>query len=116
MTYIAYKTAKNDPNLPNGFIIEHFETDKDTLEGYVVVSLEIFNAIFQNNVVLLRAAENNKGVTSQHPNVPLPELKPASDVEHVPSDFAAKVAPAANAELFNQFLTWLAANKPPGNT
>lgn len=127
MSYIAYKTAQNDPNLPNGFITEHFQTDKDTLEGYNVVTLEIFNALFQNNAVLVRKAEAARGIVTQNPNTPPPVPRSVSEVEHVPPDFvppapAAPTTPeatAANAELFNQFLAWVAANKPgssPSNT
>lgn len=121
MTYIAYKTAQNDPNLPNGFITEHFQTDKDTLEGYNVVTLEIFNALFQNNAVLIRKAEATKGIVTQNPNAQTPVPRAVSEVEQVPSDFVPP-APAVNvasAELFNQFMAWVAANKPgspPSNT
>lgn len=121
MKYIAYKTAKNDPNLPDGFITEHFETDQETLEGYNVVTLDIFNAIFQNNVLLIRSMEAAKGVVTVNPNTPTPILRPASDAEHVPANFTP---PTTNTdpnsvELFNQFLAWVAAGKPgspPSNT
>lgn len=121
--YIAYKTAQNSPDFPNGFITEHFETDKEILEGYTVVSLETFNAIFQNNVTLVRKAERERGtVMTVGPETPQPVLRPASDIEHVPTDFVPP-APAnvntSNAELFNQFLAWVAAGKPgtpPSNT
>lgn len=121
MVYIAYKTAQNDPNLPNGFITEHFQTDKDTLEGYNVVTLEIFNALFQNNTDLVRKAEATRGVVTQNPNTPTPVLRSAAEVEQVPSNFVppAQTAGPPNAELFNQFLAWVAAGKPgspPSNT
>lgn len=125
MKYIAYKTAQNDPNLPNGFITEHFETDKETLEGYNVVSLEIFNALYQNNVTLVRAAEAARGIVPQHPGLPTPLIRPASDVEQVPANFVppppaqAPGSPQSvdpnNQELFNQFLAWVAAGKPPAS-
>ena len=120
--YIAYKTAQNDPNLPSGFITEHFETDKDVVEGYTVVSLEVFNALFANNVTLIRQAEAAKGIVTVHPSTPAPTQRSNNEVEHVPDDY---VPPAPtnpdpnNAELFNQFLAWVAAGKPgsaPNNT
>ncbi len=123
MKYIAYKTAKNDPNFPDGFITEHFETDKDTLEGYSVATLDVFNLLFQNNVTLVRKAEVDRGIVTQNPNAPLPILRPASDAENVPSDLGnsgPSQDPAATAaELFSQFMAWVAAGKPgvpPSNT
>ena len=121
MKNVAYKTAQNDPNLPNGFITEHFATDQDVVEGYLVVSLDVFNALFQNNIILLRQFENSRGIRTVHPDTPAPVLRPATDAEHVPANFVPPV-PAGpdpnNAELFNQFLAWVAAGKPqaPSNT
>lgn len=130
MKYIAYKTAKNDPNFPDGFITEHFETDQETLEGYTIASLEVFNILFQNNVTLVRSAEAARGISPQHPGLPVPVSRPASDVEQVPANFVAPVSPGQapgsapgspqsvdpnNQELFNQFLAWVAAGKPPAN-
>lgn len=118
---IAYKTAQNDPNLPNGFITEHFETDKETLEGYTIVSLEVFNALFQNNVVLMRQFENARGIRTVNPSTPTPALRNASEAQQVPADFVPPAPPGPdpnNTELFNQFLAWVAAGKPgaPSNT
>jgi hypothetical protein len=120
MKYVAYKVAKNDPNFPDGFITEHFGTDQEVVEGYSVVLLELFNIMYQNNVSLIRSSEIAKGIVTVDPSTPLPELRPAHEAEHLPSDFAE--APPANtpnnAELFNQFLAWVAAGKPgaPPNT
>lgn len=123
MKYIAYKTAQNDPNLPNGFITDHFETDEEVLDGYQVVTLDVFNTIFQNNVTLVRQAEAQRGVVTIHPNTPVNDPRPASTVEHVPDDYVPPQTQTVeqNAELFNQFLAWVAAGKPgsngtPGNT
>lgn len=120
MKYIAYKTAQNDPNLPNGFITEHFETDQETLEGYNVVTLETFNILFQNNVPLMRQAEIAQGIRPVNPNATM--IRPTNVVELVPDNFVPP-APANpdpnNAELFSQFLAWVAAGKPgsaPSNT
>jgi hypothetical protein len=121
MANIAYKTAHNDPNFPDGFITEHFETNENVLEGYTVVSLEVFNALFQNNIPLIRKFEAVNNVVTIHPDTPSPVLRPASDAEHVPANFVppAPTTPDANStELFNQFLAWVAAGKPnaPSNT
>lgn len=121
MKNIAYKTAKNDPNFPDGFITEHFETDQDTLEGYSIISLELFNIIYQNNIALIRSSENAKGLVTAEPGTPLPTLRGAHEAEHVPSDFVEPPPSGTpgNAELFNQFLAWVNAGKPsnpPSNT
>ncbi len=121
MKYVAYKTAQNDPNLPNGFITEHFSTDKEIVEGYIVAPLEVFNAIFQNNIALIRQSEVAKGITTVNPGTPAPVLRPASDAEHVPANFVPEGQNSpdpANTELFSQFLAWVAAGKPgtPSNT
>ena len=121
MKYVAYKIAKNDPNFPDGFITEHFGTDQDTVEGYSVVLLELFNIMYQNNVSLIRSTELAQGIVTVNPNTPAPVLRGAHEAEHVPSDFVD--APIGNgpnnAELFNQFLAWVNAGKPgnpPSNT
>lgn len=112
MSYIAYKTAFNDPDLPNGFITEHFETSEPTLEGYNVVSLEVFNGLFQNNISLMRTLEKSKGIVTITPNLPPLPLRQVSEVEHVPSNFSSEPSPSDNAALFQQFLAWVAAGKP----
>lgn len=119
MKYIAYKIAKNDPNLPDGFITEHIETDEESLEGYTVVTLDFFNAIFQNNAVLIRQDEASKEtIVTVPPNALAPVLRPASDAQNVPTDLVQSDTPADNQALFNQFLAWVAAGKPggPSNT
>lgn len=115
MKNIAYKTAKGDPSLPDGFITDHFETDADTLEGYEVVSLDVFNALFQNNVTLVRKAESERGIVTVDPSVtsfPIPRL--ASEAENVPTDLVQSPTLSDNQALFNQFLSWIAAGKPTG--
>ena len=121
MKNVAYKTAKSDPNFPDGFITEHFATDQETVEGYNVVTLETFNIIYQNNVTLVRTMEAAKGIVTVNPNTPPPVQRPATDAQPVPDDFVPPSnGPEPNsAELFNQFLAWVAAGKPgsaPGNT
>ena len=68
MSNIAYKTAQNDPNLPDGFITEHFETDQESLPGYNIVTLDVFNQLFQNNIPLMRAKEKSNGIVTADPN------------------------------------------------
>lgn len=120
MKYIAYKVAKNDPNLPDGFITEHFGTDQETVEGYNIVLLELFNIMYQNNVALIRSSEIAKGIVTVEPNTLLPEPRQAHEAEHVPANFTETNPDNTpnNAELFNQFLAWVAAGKPgaPPNT
>jgi len=118
MKYVAYKTALNNPNLPNGFITDHFETDQETVDGYVVVTLDSFNQLFKNNVALIRQSEASRKIVTVHPDTPAPVLRHASEAEHVPNDVSPPTQDQANAELFNQFLAWMTANKanPPSNT
>jgi len=120
MKYIAYKTALNDPNLPNGFITEHFETTEPTLEGYQVVPLDVFNKIFQQNILLIRAAEAARGVVPVTHNMSPPTPRPALEAEPLPADFVSptQTSPTtstndpASQQLFSEFLAWLAAGKP----
>jgi len=111
--YIAYTVAVNQAGLPNGFITSHFATDQSTLDGYLVVPLDMFNTLFKNNVTLIRQQEVNNGVIGVPPNTPVPVPRAASDAQHVPPDFNPPPPTSpANAELFNQFLAWVAAGKP----
>jgi len=73
MKNVAYKTAKDIPSLPDGFIIEHFETNKDSEEGYFVVSKASFNQLIANNAVLVKQQDEAKGV------VVVPQLEPDND-------------------------------------
>lgn len=116
--YIAYTIAQNQAGLPNGFITQHFATDQASLDGYFVVPLDVFNTLFQNNVTLLRQQELARGVLTVNPSTPAPIPRSASDAEAVPADFVTPTSNPANAELFNQFLAWVAAGKPgaPSNT
>lgn len=117
MNYVAYKTAKNDINLPDGFITEHFETDQLSVPGYTVVPLAVFNGLIQNNVALIRSKEKASGIVTADPNSVVAAPRPATDAEGVPSTFTAPTTD--NAALFSQFLAWIAAGKPsvpPSNT
>lgn len=118
MTKIAYKTNTTNPNLPNGFIIDHFETDQDMVEGYIVVDKAIFSQLLANNIPLMREHETNKGITSAHPNLPPVPRKPneaAEPVDHatmtqikkeIEDRKKAAQQDQADAALFQQFLEW----------
>lgn len=119
MKNIAYKTISGNPNLPNGFITEHFETDQDVLEGYTVVNKAAFDQLLINNVMMMRMHEENKvNVTAAHPNLPPVPRRPDSHAE--PTDHAtitqikkeiedrkkAAQQDQADEALFKQFLEW----------
>lgn len=110
--YIAYTIAQNQVGLPNGFITQHFETSQSTLDGYLVVPLDTFNALFQNNINLIRQQEAGRGIMTVNPSTPAPILRSAADAQGVPSDFVSPTSNPANTELFNQFSAWVAAGKP----
>ena len=120
MKNIAYKVAKGDPNLPDGFITEHFETDQESLEGYSIAPLEVFNVLFQNNAALIRVAEVARGVVPAEPNQMQPQ-RMITVAEPVPQAIPVQAEPVPeqpssnNTELFNQFMAWVAAGKPPAN-
>lgn len=117
MKKIAYKmnTESDNPNLPNGFIIDHFETDENIVEGYIVVDKQIFSQLFQNNVNLMRSHESKVGIVGAHPE--LPEFPRRSNREAEPVDQSLmterkRLAEEAmnkekqDLELFQQFLAW----------
>jgi hypothetical protein len=119
MKNVAYKTMKNNPNIPDGFIVDHYETDDDTVEGYIVVAKEMFSQLLLNNVTLMRAHETSaKGIEPAHPNNP-PRPVIAND-KAIPADMNIVVARQkemqqaveknkADVELFKQFMAWKAS-------
>lgn len=127
MKNVAYKTMQNNPNIPDGFIIDHFETDQDVVEGYKVVSKATFDQLLMNNVDLMRAHENKKNVTSAHPNLPpVPQksnnaAEPAdpSIVAKIKKDIADRAAAIKqdqeDAALFQQFLEWKRSQQGSGS-
>jgi hypothetical protein len=118
MKNVAYKTISGNPNYPNGFIIEHFETDQDAVEGYVVVDKSIFSQLLANNVAMMRMHESNNGIQSAHPNLPPVPRKPDSAAEPADQVLMAKIKQdLENAQkasqpspedlaLFQQFMEW----------
>ncbi len=122
MRYIAYKKADDSVvNLPNGFITEHFETDQPTLEGYEVVTLEVFNTLFQNNVRLVRESEAAQGIMT--PNTVPVMVAPAINAKAEPvvpvtsNNQSSNGQPTTDqAVLFQQFLAWMASQQNPNNT
>jgi hypothetical protein len=111
MKNIAYKTAQGIANLPDGFILDHIETDQDAVEGYTVVSKEAFSVLMANNVPLFRNFEKSRGVLPADPNAPPPVQKTNSDAQPHPPEVLAAFKKAQedasnNAQMFQQFLAW----------
>jgi hypothetical protein len=119
MKNVAYKTIQNNPNMPNGFIVDHFETDEDKVEGYMVVSAASFTQLLANNVTLLRTHEINKGITGADPAQPAHMARPNEHAEPVDPTLKAQQQAAAeaaakaqqqkqdeNSALFQEFLAW----------
>lgn len=84
MKNIAYKVAQGIPNLPDGFVIEHYETNDDTVEGYLVVPKAQFQYILDNNIPLFRAFEAARGIVTGDPNAPPPLRRSNSEAQRVP--------------------------------
>lgn len=101
MTKVAYKVANGLPNLPNGFIIEHFETQQDAVEGYVVTTLESFSALLANNGPLLQAYEiqQNEILTARL----------NANAKVLVSKSVKKEISDEDEALFKEFLAWKAA-------
>lgn len=118
MKNVAYKTMQNNPNIPDGFIIDHFETDSDVVEGYIVVNKFAFEQLLANNINLIRAFEAKKGTSVAHPNLPPVPVKANSVAEPADPAIIAKIKQEiedrkkaeqqnqADAALFQQFLEW----------
>jgi hypothetical protein len=116
MKKIAYKVNQNNPNLPTGFITEHFETDEDAVEGYLVVSKDVFSQMLVNNISLMRTHESTKlGVSGADPRFPGHMQRPNHEAEQIDASLmAAKKKEMEeklkknkeNMELFAQFLEW----------
>ena len=110
MTKIAYKLAKDDPTLPNGFVIDHFETENSTEEGYIVTSKENFSLILSNSANLYLNYERNKGIVLDTGKMTEPVKKVAEPLTK--SQIAEEVSDSKKAEeeeLFKQFLAWKAS-------
>lgn len=115
MKNVAYKTMQNNPNVPNGFIVDHFETDEDKVEGYTVVPLSVFSQLLANNVTLLRQHESNKGIMGADPAQPghlaktndqAVPVDPAMKAAQQAAEQAAQQKSAEHAALFEEFLAW----------
>ncbi len=111
MTKVAYRVNTTNPNLPNGFIMDHFETDQDAVAGYTVVDASVFEKLLQNNVQLLRQHEVNKGVQPAPHDAPPHYQRPASEAEPVDNVIMeqrkAEIAQnTADMTLFKQFMEW----------
>lgn len=111
MAKIAYKTNTDNPNLPNGFITDHFETDQDQIEGHTVVELAVFSAVLQGNVALLRQHEVNAGPQGAAQGLQVHPMRPAEHAQPVSQEIMAqhKVVMQQNTEnarLFQEFMAW----------
>lgn len=114
MTNVAYKINTTNPNLPNGFIVDHFETDQDAVPGYLVTDAATFSTLLKNNTTLMRMHETNKGVQAAAHDAPPHWQRPASEAEPASTDFMsqkqqANQQNAENAALFKEFLAWKAS-------
>lgn len=115
MKNVAYKTAEANPNFPNGFITEHFETDDEAVEGYTVVDKTVFSQLLIQNVNLMRSFETQNGITGAPSHIPPVPLVPNNMAQPAdPAIMAAKKkeledikkAKDEEKELFKQFLAW----------
>lgn len=111
MKNVAYKVNTTNPNIPNGFITDHFETDQDIVEGYLVVDQTTFQALIQNNVELLRKHEVNAGVQDVTFGIPVHTRRPAEEAQPVSAEIMAERKKAieqnlSDAKLFQEFLSW----------
>lgn len=114
MTKIAYKVSQGSPNLPDGFITDHFQTDKDTVEGYQVATQQVFEKMLEYNVTLFRNWEASKGIVTADSTLPAKPARPAQEAEPVPPDVKMAATKAAattaeNAKLFQEFIAWKTA-------
>ena len=121
MKNVAYKTNQTNPNLPAGFIIEHFETDEDSVEGYLVIRKEAFSQMMLNNVSLMRGHESKTGIQAADPRQPGPLPRPNSDAQPVDQAMMAQKEKqiqqeTQDAELFMQFLQWKRSQSGAGGT
>jgi len=112
MTKIAYKVNTTNPNLPNGFIIDHFDTDQDQVEGYIVVDQSVFDDLIQSNVQILRQHEANQSTSgAPQQGIPVHPRRDASEAQPIDPQIMAQknqsLAQAqADTQLFQQFLEW----------
>jgi len=117
---IAYKTAKNLGDVPDGFIIDHFETTDNQVEGYTVVNQEVFSQLLANNVALIRSKENSKIDKTAPPPQSIAQnnassIKPHTHAEPVDHQLMAqkikemedrRKATEEELALFQKFLEW----------
>jgi hypothetical protein len=111
MTKIAYKVNTSNPRLPNGFIIDHFETDQDTVPGYTVVDMATFQVLLNNNVALMRQHETNIGILAAPHDAPPHPQRPAHEAEPVDHQIVEQRKQelkqnTQDHELFKEFMAW----------
>lgn len=124
MSKIAYKINTDNPNLPTGFITDHFETTEQIVEGYIVVDKSVFSQLFENNINLMRAHENVGGIRGAHPELPEFPRRANREAEPVDQSLMAerkRLAEEAAAkerqdlQLFQQFLEWKKSQQAPNS-
>ena len=114
MKNVAYKVSKGSKSYPDGFVTDHFPTNNDQEEGFLITSVENFNLLLANNVTLMRNWEALNGII-------VAENKSEEAEKPDPNKVAEKQSPeslartqqlqndnAKEAELFKQFLAWKA--------
>lgn len=123
MTKIAYKINTTNPNLPHGFVVDHFETDQDTVEGYAVTNKDSFDQLLKNNVTLMRMHEVNNGISGAHPYQPAHPQRPNHEAEPADTNIITARQKAIeehqktmqqdkeDAKLFQEFLAWKRSQK-----
>ena len=110
---------QNNPNIPNGFIIDHFETDDDVVPEYIVVDKDVFSQLLLNNVAIMRQHEKDvKGIVAADPSSPPRPQRQNHEAEPADMNIIAarqkemeQIAEKnqADVELFKQFMAWKAS-------
>lgn len=109
MKNMAYIVAQGIPNLPNGFILDHFETDQDTLDGYFVAPKDVFDMLLAHNVTLYRDFEKSRGVVTADSTLPSPPQRPAHEAipwSPTQEQLDQLTQQQSDTALFQQFLQW----------
>lgn len=123
MLKIAYKVSQGSPNLPDGFIIDHFQTDKDAVEGYQIATQAVFEKMLEFNINLMRNWEKQKGLVTVDSTNPPQDPRPTVAAQPISAEDRATQLAAAkkalqkplleaagvseeNTKLFQEFLAW----------
>lgn len=109
MFNVAYKVSKNNANLPDGFVIDHFQTNEDEIEDYLIVSVDVFQNILNSNTELFIKFEKSK-ISTNPKQAPKASIVNPADIlavnkEKVPADDKSQ-EDIDNEKLFKEFLAW----------